>query len=283
MQTEVSRQRGRSRAIWADSHTDATDRMKRRIFANAIAARSALILTVALAGLGAGSCSQPEERKATTAQAGPSWVMPPQIESVERTSSGLQVRGRASPQGRVVLRSVGGIAYAVGADGRGRFDLQIRAPATDTLFLVEAQNGQEASPAPYQMLVSHDPNGPIALLSSGAATRRMGRAGPLDVVDSDGHALLASGRATPRSMVSVSAAGRPALQARVGADGRWNVTLTSEGAGPADIIVAGRRYTYPGPALGDTGALAIVSNPQGWSVSWPIPPKSRQGSWFPAQ
>lgn len=281
MQSEVSRQRGRSRAIWGDSHTDAAGRMKRRIFANAIAGPSALILTVALASLGAGSCSQPVEGKAPAAQAGSGWVMPPQIESVERTPSGLQVRGRAGPQGRVVLRSIGGTAYAVGADDKGRFDLQIRAPATDTLFLVEAQNGQEASPAPYQMLVSHDPNGPIALLSSGAASRRMGRAGPLDVVDSDGHALLASGRAQPGSTVSIAAAGRPALQVRAGADGRWTVTLTSEGAGPVDILVAGRRYAYPGPELDDSSTLAVVSNPQGWTVSRPVPPRSRQASWFP--
>lgn len=257
--------------------------MKRRIFANDIAARSALILTVALTGLGAASCSQPEQLNTPTTQAGSGWVMPPQIESVERTLSGLRVRGRAGPQGRVVLRSVGGTAYAVGADDKGRFDLQIRLPATDTLFLVEAQNGQEASPAPYQMLVSHDPAGPIALLSSGAATRRMGRAGPLDVVDSDGHALMASGRAAPGSPVPVSAGGRPPLQVRTGRDGRWNVTLTTEGAGPAEIVVAGRRYAYPGPSLGNASGLAIASSPTGWSVSWPISPRSRQNSWFPVE
>ena len=181
-----------------------------------------------------------------------------------------------------MLRAAGGTAYAIGADDRGRFDLQIRSPATDTLFMVEAQNGQEASPAPYQMLVSRDSTGPTALLSSGAPTRRMGRAGPLDVVDSDGHALLASGRAPPGTDVTVSAAGRPPKQVRVGRDGRWNLTLTSEGAGPAEIVVAGHRYAYPGPILGGGGqGLAIVSNPQGWSVSWAVPPRSRQSSWFP--
>lgn len=257
--------------------------MKRRIFAIGIAAPRGFAVVLALATLGVASCSRPEQGKAPQAQARSGWVTPPLIESVDRTASGLLVRGRAAPQGRVVLRAAGGTAYAIGADDRGRFDLQIRAPATDTLFMVEAQNGQEASPAPYQMLVSRDPAGPTALLSSGAPTRRMGRAGPLDVVDSDGHALLAAGRAVPGSSVAVSAAGRPPVQVETGRDGRWNVTLTSEGAGPAEIVVAGRRYAYPGPGLAKGGGegLAVVSNPQGWSVSWAVPPHSRQGSWFP--
>jgi hypothetical protein len=252
--------------------------MKRRIFA---------IGMTALAVLGGvGACSPAPEGRAPAPQdsAGPGWVTPPQIESVQRTASGLSVRGRAAPQGRVVLRAVGGTAYAVGADAGGRFDLQVRAPANDTLFMVETQNGQDASPAPYQMLVSRDPTGPAALLGPGAPTRRLDRAGPLDVVDSDGHALLASGRATPGSAVAVSVAGRRPVEARAGADGRWSLTLTTDGAGAAEIIVAGRRYNYPGPVLGNAsgGGLAIVSNPQGWSVSWPVEPRSRQGSWFPA-
>lgn len=250
--------------------------MKRRIFA---------ICMTALAVLGGvAACSPAPEGRAPEAQLGAGWVSPPQIESVERTASGLSVRGRAAPQGRVVLRAAGGTAYAVGADANGRFDLQVRSPANDTLFMVETQDGQDASPAPYQMLVSRDPAGPTALLSPGAPTRRLDPAGPLDVVDSDGHALLASGRAAPGSTVAVSVAGRDPVQAHVGADGRWSLALTSEGAGAAEIVVAGRRYAYPGPVMGSGsgGGLAMVSNPQGWSVSWPVEPRSRQGSWFPA-
>jgi len=250
--------------------------MKRRIFVIGMTALTALC--------GAAACSPAPEGRAPEAQLGAGWVKPPQIETVERTGSGLSVRGRAAPQGRVVLRAAGGTAYAVGADANGRFDLQVRSPANDTLFMVETQDGQDASPAPYQMLVSRDPAGPTALLSPGAPTRRLDPAGPLDVVDSDGHALLASGRAAPGSSVAVSVAGREPVQVRVGADGRWRLALTSEGAGAAEIVVAGRRYAYPGPALGRGGGegLAMVSNPQGWSVSWPVEPRSRQGSWFPA-
>ena len=250
--------------------------MKRRIF---------VIGMTALATLGgAAACSPAPEGRAPEAQAGSGWVTPPRIEAVERTASGLTVRGRAAPQGRVVLRAAGGTAYAVGADANGLFDLQVRSPANDTLFMVETQDGQDASPAPYQMLVSRDPAGPTALLSPGAPTKRLDRAGPLDVVDSDGHALLASGRAAPGSSVAVSVAGREPVQAHVGPDGRWSQVLTNEGAGATDIVVAGRRYAYPGPVLGSGGGggLAIVSNPQGWSASWPVQPRSRQGSWFPA-
>ena len=250
--------------------------MKRRIFAIGITAL-AVFASV-------GACSRAPEGRAPEAQTSAGWVTPPQIERVERTASGLSVRGRAAPQGRVVLRAAGGTAYAVGADANGRFDLQVRAPASDTLFMVETQNGQDALPAPYQMLVSRDPAGPTALLGPGAPTKRMDRAGPLDVVDSDGHALVASGRAAPGSTVAVSVAGREPVQAHVGPDGRWSLALTSEGAGAAEIVVAGRRYAYPGPALGSGAGdgLALASNPQGWSVSWPVPPRSRQGSWFPA-
>jgi hypothetical protein len=257
--------------------------MKRRIFAIGMTALS-VVAIVALGSVGA--CSRAREGRAPGPQdgAGSGWVTPPQIDSAARTASGLSVRGRAAPQGRVVLRAAGGTAYAVGADANGRFDLEVRAPVNDTLFMVETQNGQDASPAPYQMLVSRDPAGPTALLGPGAPTRRLDRAGPLDVVDSDGHALLASGRAAPGSTVAVSVAGRDPVQAHVRPDGRWSLNLTTEGAGPAEIVVAGRRYAYPGPALGSGsgGALAVVSNPQGWSVSWPVAPRSRQGSWFPA-
>jgi len=254
--------------------------MKRRIFAIGMAVAGALG--------GAGACSRAPEAGAPQTQAGSDWVTPPQVESIERTGSGLMVRGRAAPGGRVVLRAAGGVAYAVGADANGRFDLQIRSPANDTLFLVETQAGQDAAPAPYRMLVSRDPVGPTALLGGGGPTKRLDRAGPLDVVDSDGHALLASGRATPGTTVQVSVAGREPRPVRVGMDGRWSLMLTNEGAGGAEIVVGGRRYAYPGPAMGSSGnagagdGLAMVSNPQGWSVSWPVPPRSRQSSWFPA-
>ncbi len=251
--------------------------MKRRIFVIGMT-------TLSVLG-GAGACSRAPEGGAPQTQAGSDWVTPPQIDSVERTGAGLLVRGRAAPGGRVVLRAAGGVAYAVGADAGGHFDLQVRAPANDTLFLVETQAGQDAAPAPYQMLVSRDPAGPTALLGGGGPTKRLDRAGPLDVVDSDGHALLASGRATPGTTVQVSVAGRDPVPARVAGDGRWSLMLTNEGAGGAEIVVGGRRYAYPGPVSGSGGGgdgLAMVSNPQGWSVSWPVPPRSRQSSWFPA-
>lgn len=244
--------------------------MKRRIFTSSV-------LALGLIGPG---CSAPE-RVAPPPPAGTSgWVAPPMIETVERRRAGLLVRGRMAPLGRIVLRGPGNTAYAAGADDQGRFELRVAPPAADALFVVEARIGQDAAPSPYRMLASLDPAGPIALLAPGAPSRRLDPAGALDVVDSDGRALLASGRARPGTAVTISVGGGGVTQARAGADGRWTLMLAAPGDAPTDIVVAGRRYGYPGSGPAGDG-LVVERLEGGWRSSWSLSSASRQTSWFP--
>jgi len=247
--------------------------MKRRIFAGGMLA----LVTGAVA-----ACSAPERAAAPEPARAAGWVTPPMIDAVERGPNSLIVRGRAAPQGRVVLRGVGETAYAAGADDQGRVELRIQPPTVDTLFVVETRNGQDAAPAPYRMLASRDPAGPIALLAAGAPTRRLDRAGALDVIDSDGRALLASGRAQPGTAVSVSVGSGAATQVLAGEDGRWSLMLAAPGGAAADVTVAGRLYRYPGPGTATSEGLTLEPVESGWRASWGLSPASRQSSWFPA-
>ena len=233
-------------------------------------------------GLAAAGCSQPVGEAAPTPPAAADWVISPMVRSIERTPTALIVRGLAAPQGRVVLHSDGETAYATGADPQGRFDLRILPPTSDMLLVVEARNGQDASPAPYQLLISHDPTGPLALLAPGAPSVRLDGAGPLDVIDSDGQAALASGRATPGAVVPVAINGGAPIQARTGRNGRWSVSLDLAGqASPATVTVAGRAYDYPGAAPVGAPGLATTSNAGGWRMAWSTRQGIGQSSWFP--
>src|SRR5690606_27656856 len=102
---------------------------------------------------GCGPQAQPEAK--ATPETG--WVMSPDIDGVAASGRELIVRGQASPLGRVVVSGAGDLAYAVGADAQGRFELRVPRPAQDTLFEVEARVGQEGFPAPYRLLIGADP------------------------------------------------------------------------------------------------------------------------------
>lgn len=251
--------------------------MKRAIWGDLNQGRAALLCCTALAALSA--CSAPANQPAQTpAAAAAAWVTTPLIQSAERSGQGLVLRGVTAPSGRVVVRAAGGLAYATGADSEGRFVLRVGALSSDALFVVETQNGQEAAPAPYRLLVTADSAGPIALLTPGGPSRRLDQTGPLDVIDSDGRALLASGRAEPGSLVSISVNGGP-REIQVGADGRWVAAID----GAASQIAVGDRL-YSLPSLGKTdsgGELAVASVSGGRLVRWATSPKAAQSSWFP--
>lgn len=208
------------------------------------------------------------------------WIAPPRIEVVERRADAVLVRGRVAPLGRVVLRGAGNTAFAAGADETGRFEVRMPTLGTDSLFVAETRNGQDATPAPYRLLIARDAGGPIALLSPGAPSRRLDAAGPLDVIDSDGRRLLASGRASPGAVLSVAVAGAPSTQVIAGPDGRWSLALAASGAGPAAVQVEGRTYAYPGPGGGDEGPVLEQAG-AGWRSTWTVSSSARQSSWFP--
>lgn len=202
------------------------------------------------------------------------WSMPPRIESVTVRGGDLSLRGRSAPSGRVAVGDAGGQAYAVAADGEGRFELRIPRPARDTLFVVEGRAGQIAYPAPYRLLVAADPLGPIALVSIGAPTLRLDPGPSLDSVDTDGRATFLSGRARAGSAVIVGAGGERGVTAN--REGRWT-TAAGSNAGP--IQVAGRTYSPPSVLPATIGSLEVVAD--GWQIRWEAPDGARQTTWFP--
>lgn len=248
--------------------------MERRIFALGLMAAS-------LAGLIAvAACSTRTEQQEAAAEAPQGWVMPPMIDGAQRTAQGLRLTGQVAPQGRVVVRGAGGAAYATGADDRGRFEIAVQTPAMDTLFVVETQNGQDAAPAPYRLLVTHDPAGPIALVGPGAPSRRLDPAGPLGSIDSDGRSVILSGRASAGAPVAVDVAGEQPITLRASSDGAWSATPPAAGAGGRAVSIGGVAYAYPGAQVANSD-LAVERLGAGWSVTWAIPGGGHQVSWFP--
>jgi hypothetical protein len=248
--------------------------MKRRTFA-------ILMMTAAsVAAAALGGCSAPPSSTSTNSSPDNGWAASPVIESVERRGDTLKVVGRMEPLGRVALKASGEASYAVGADEQGRFEIDIRYPARDTVFEIENREGQDASPAPYRLLVARDPTGPIALMSPGEASRRLDAGGALDGVDSDGAMGVASGRATPGATVRVGIVGRQPSTARVSRDGRWSLAVPGLGDAPAALAVGERRYAYPGGGQG-TESPMLERAGQGVRLVWPLSQKSRQSTWFP--
>jgi hypothetical protein len=242
--------------------------MKRPIASTLAAAVSVFgALTVSACG------EQAQPAAETTQESG--WVMPPVIDQVASGGRELIVRGEASPLGRVVVSGAGDLAYAVGADAEGRFELRVPRPAHDTLFLVEARVGQEGFPAPYRLLIGADPSAPIALLAIGAPTLRLDAGSGLDAVDTDGRAAFVSGRAASGAEVVIEGS----FQRTVTADeqGRWR--LAGSGDGSTAIMVDGTAYA-PAPDAATTPETLQRSG-AGWSITWSSPGGGRQSTWFP--
>lgn len=228
--------------------------------------------------LGLAACSSPPAGPAQAPVEDAHWVITPEIHSVERSGSGLVVQGVAAPSGRVAIRGEAGVAYATNADDQGGFNLRIEAPSVDSLFVIETQKGQDAAPAPYRLLVTRDPDGPIALVSAGGPSLRLDPPGALDVIDSDGRASLASGRGAPGGAVSVSIGARSIERLPVADNGRWVVPLDGQGG----VSIGGRLFQRPGlPAPAQAGGLSVTETGGGRLVAWASAEGAPQFSWFP--
>jgi hypothetical protein len=244
--------------------------MKRRI-----AARLGIAL---LAGLAA--CSRDAAPKAGPERPADDWVRPPAIQSVERGPASLIFHGLAQPGARVVLRADDGQAYAAAADEAGRFDIRMTPPAGHRLFRPEAQQGQDAIPSPGLLLIIDGGRGPIALLRSGGAARRLDRGPALGAIDSDGRVMVASGAAAANAPPTVRVQGEPPAPATAGADGRWTAILGPTPSGSRTVEVGGAAFVWPGEApRGD--ALSVERAGAGWRVGWSGPAGGRQTTWLP--
>lgn len=229
---------------------------------------------VGMAALATAGCG---EQAAPQAEAAPEsgWVMSPEIDTVATDGRELIVRGHAAPRGRVVVSGAGDLAYAVGADDAGVFELRVPRPARDTLFVVEARVGQEGFPAPYRLLIGADPHAPIALLAVGAPTQRLDGGMGLDAVDTDGRAALVSGRAPPDTEVVIE--GSVERTAKADEAGRWR--LAGSGDGTTPIRVGGVGYSPQPGGASQSDVLQRAGG--GWRIAWSTPGGGRQSTWFP--
>jgi hypothetical protein len=242
--------------------------------------RAMLSMVAAALGTASAACSPAASEQggaATPTAAG--WTRPPVIARVDRAGSALVVSGVAEPEGRVVLRSGEGEAFAASADLRGRFEIRLPAPPRHLLLRPETQVGQDAAPSPDQLLILAGGQGPIAVLRPGGSTRRLDAAPALGAIDSDAGMRLASGRAAPgTTRVEVQSAGE-IVQVTPDASGRWSIMLRPL-QDPDEIRVAGRTFVWPGEA-GPAQGLAVDQAGAGWRVRWSGPGGARQSTWLP--
>lgn len=234
-----------------------------------------IIVMVALAAM-ASACSSPVQQEAA-AEGGASaaaWVQPPHIDGVVRDAGGLIVRGGTAPRARVVLRGQDGSAIAASADAAGRFELRLPPVAGDMQFTPEVQVGQDAAVSPETLVVIQGGAGPVVLIAAGEPTLRLDSRNPLDAVDTDGGAIIASGhRGDAAPDVTIGGETVRPVQGR----GTWRAM--SSGGGATTIAVDGRSYAYPG-AGGATG-FAVERIDAGWRLTWPVAPRGRQSTWLP--
>ncbi|HYC66614.1 hypothetical protein [Brevundimonas sp.] len=237
------------------------------------------LVAAALAGVATACSPAPPEQDKTGPQAAGDWTRPPVIQRVDRTGSTLVVSGVAQADGRVVLRSDDGAAFAASADSRGRFEIRLPAPAARLLLRPETQVGQDTAPSPDQLLILAGGQGPVVVLRPGGATRRLDAAPALGAVDSDGRMRLASGRvAQGTDRVEVRSDGET-VQVAPDAAGGWSVMLAPHG-GPDQIQVDGRDFVWPGEAPASAG-LSVERLESGWRVRWPGPAGASQSTWLP--
>ncbi len=221
----------------------------------------------------------PEAEAARSSAAAAGWTRPPMISAVLRVPDGLVFTGRAEPRARVVLRSESGPAHAAAADDEGRFEIRLTAPAGDLLLRPETQVGQDAAPSPDRLLIVAGGRGPVAILRVGGPTRRLDRAPALGAVDSDGRMRLVSGRGVPGGPPIELRAGGEAGSVTADVSGRWSLVLTPS-AGPDEIRVGGRAFTWPGEGAMET-ACGVERAGAGWRVAWSGPAGGRQTTWLP--
>ncbi|WAC61066.1 hypothetical protein [Brevundimonas sp. SL130] len=243
--------------------------MKRRITATVVLA--ATLLAAASACSKQGDAAAKVEDAATSSV----WVRPPKIETAMREGDGVVVRGQAGPNARVVLRGTDGAAVAVAADATGGFELRVPVGPGDVRLTPEVQVGEDAAPSPETLVLVQPGAGPLFLVASGEPTRRLDGRGALDAVDSDGAAVILSGK-TSGGAPNVLIDGARAV-VMPGPDGVWRAT--APGAGASVIEVDGVRFAFPG--FGGQSDFTPVRAGDGWRLTWATGPSGRQTVWLP--
>lgn len=235
--------------------------------------------TVAVLTALGGCMPEPEQATRDVAGNATGWTQSPRIDAVRHARATLIFSGQAEPGARVVLRNDEGAAYAAAADPDGRFEIRMAVPTGSLLLRPETQVGQDAVASPERLLIIDGGRGPIAILRSGGATRRLDVAPALGAIDSDAQSLLASGRTgAPGQGVAVSA-GADAVQVESGQGGRWSVLL---GPIPVNGVVRvdGAAFAWPGPGAAGPG-LQVERAGGGWRIGWAGARGVHQWTWLP--
>ncbi|MNS13694.1 hypothetical protein D3C72_452930 [compost metagenome] len=242
---------------------------------------------IVVAGVGAAlllaGCGEPAGgAKGEEARQDGGWTASPRIRVVERQGEGVVVRGEASPGARVVLRGGQDLAFAVGADEAGRFELHVGQLAGAVIMTPEVQIGQFPAFGPERLLLAGEGAPLAALLVEGGASRRLSRGPVLDSVDGDGRGLVASGRAKPGGQVRVVVDGGGEVTAGADSNGRWVAALPGLSDRSATVIVGGARFDYPGAGAAEGDVSGRIERAgEGWRVTRSLSGRARQTSWFP--
>lgn len=228
-------------------------------------------------------CGAPTESvKGEEARQDGGWTASPRIRVVERRGDGAVVRGEASPGARVVLRGGQDLAFAVGADDAGRFELHVGQLPAAVVMTPEVQIGQFPASGPERLLLAGEEAPLAALLVEGGPSRRLSSGPLLDSVDGDGRGMVASGRAAPDEQIRIVVDGGGEVMARVDSAGRWVAALAGLPDRPAVIAIGGERFAYPGPGAGEGSDADLIERAgEGWRVTRSLSGRARQTSWFP--
>lgn len=221
------------------------------------------------------ACGREEPLVSETASNASEWQQPPSITQVRWNGSKAVLEGVAEPASRVIFAGAGGAVHAANADGEGHFDISLDVPEGGLLLKPRSQIGQTFINGFGEVYVLAAPVRVAVTLIDGDASYRIGAAGPLDAVDSDGAVLMLSGRTRKTGDVRVTLNGET-YTSRPDHSGRW--VLAVSGAGPARISVEGRDYDFSGAEAGESPPQMIG---QGWRITRNLGGKAVQTTWLP--
>ena len=204
------------------------------------------------------------------------WPQPPSVGKVVWNGNLAGLSGDAAPSARVVFSGERGEAYAVTADKDGNFMLWIEVPQGGLILTPRVQIGQVGVEGQGVLFLASDPVPVAAVLFSGEGAYRLDGTGPLDSVDSDGSAMIVTGRKTSDRTPSLSVGG-VSIPVNANDDGRWAVVATP-GGGPVDIVLDGKPYRYPSSQADLANRVHIES---GWVIRRDVGGGAVQTTWLP--
>lgn len=244
--------------------------MKRSLHFKAVAMIGA-VMVLPLTACGSGSAERKPQDAETT-----SWPQPPSVTEVVWNGNLAGVSGVAAPSARVVFSGEAGEAYAVTADDEGQFLLWIEVPQGGLMLHPRIQIGQTGVEGQGVMFLASHPKPVVAILFAGEGAYRLDGNRPLDAVDSDGEAMIVTGRFAPGHRTHILVGGQ-SIPVTANEDGRWAV-VTTTGPGPVDMVLDGVPYRFAG-----TGSASdVVSHTEsGWTIRREWREGAVQTTWLP--